>query len=279
LSSGPSLSLKMALFIRANGCKSPDTDMVYRSGQTERNMRVDGETIWQKVEEFSGTQMVMSLMASGNRIGPTVLGPIRMWMAPSTRVNGNKTCSMAMELKSGKMAALMKANTSRGKGTDMENKNGAMEASLREIGTSTRSMVMAGMFGQMADPMRVTGKMITCMGEEFTLGRTDALTRATTMMIKNTDSEFIHGLMVGSIMACGKMGSSTGKANISYHREFNDEAAGEKESVKNGLMLQAIHPRQLQVQTLVASYRINRMGLLLIKISVNYENLIVKIQI
>ena len=111
---------------------------VFRSGQMEQSTKVVGAKTWQMVVESFGTQTVTYLMESGSKTEHTASALTLMWMGPSTRVSGKRTCSTVTALKSGKTEVLMKVSMRGASAMAKANKTGVMAVDTKETGTATK---------------------------------------------------------------------------------------------------------------------------------------------
>jgi hypothetical protein len=66
----------------------------------------------------------------------------------------------------------------------------------------------------MAESILDIGKVTLWMNSEYILGKMEECTKVSTRRIKSMDLVYIHGQMVDSTLANGKMGSNMGKVSI-----------------------------------------------------------------
>ena len=69
---------------------------------------------------------------------------------------------------------------------------------------------------------------------EYTHGKMGECMKETISMTRKVVSEFTHGLMVDSTMACGKMENKMARASTSCLQVFRDAVSGEMVYVRNG---------------------------------------------
>ena len=149
---------------------------------------------------------------------------------------GEMIYKMASELRHGVMAQSTKVTTKKEPSTARENTYGTINLCTMENGLRTKSMAMVFMNGLMEDAMMVSGRIITCMDVDFTLGEMVGSMKVSMLMTAKTDMVHTSGLMEDNTGATGRMESSTAKDITSQPTERKREVFGKRGKESSGLM-------------------------------------------
>ena len=82
------------------------------------------------------------------------------------------------------------------------------------------------MYGQMDESSKGHGKVIKCMGEEFSFGLTAANIKANIIQIRKKVMDNFPGLMGDATRVNGEMASKMAREPIAINREFRGVALG-----------------------------------------------------
>lgn len=107
--------------------------------------------------------------------------------------NGSKICSMDEVLKAGRTLHVLLENTEKAARTESENISGQMEQSMKVNGKIMRLQAMVTISGAMAAATSDIGRATSWMISVSILGKTDACTKDSIEMTRNTGMAFIHG--------------------------------------------------------------------------------------
>ena len=98
----------------------------------------------------------------------------------------------------------------------------------------TKYMALASMCGQMADNMRVSGRIITCMAGVFIPGKTEESMRVSIRTTESTDMVYILGPTTDNTLATGRMESNTEKESIDLQTVLKRAASGKRAKGRGG---------------------------------------------
>jgi hypothetical protein len=97
-------------------------------------------------------------------------------------------------------------------------------------------MAEASMSGPMVADTTETGRTTTCTGQACTHGRTEGVTRASTLTTESTDTAYTSGKMAANMRDVGRTVSSMERVCTSRPTDRNVAASGKMERESNGLM-------------------------------------------
>lgn len=149
--------------------------------------------------------MEISILVNGKMIKLMALVTTPTLMAPSMRESGSKINNTAKAERSGQMVLSMKVNIKLAKKMVMENFYGLTTQATKVISRIIISMVKEHTNGLTVDNTPVIGKSTRCMAQVFSLGLMEDAMKETITTIRNKVKASLHGLMVESTMASGRM--------------------------------------------------------------------------
>lgn len=118
----------------------------------------------------------------------------------------------------------------------MEPTFGTMVLPTVDNGMKTRLTVEESMNGLMEGGTKEIGRIITCMEEVSTHGRTAEDMKESITMIESMALALISGKMGASTLGSGRMGSSMERECIDSQTEQKEEGTGKKGSASSGQM-------------------------------------------
>lgn len=164
------------------------------------------------------------------------MGSTLTLMALSIKVRGKMICRMGMGMKFGRMGLSMMAITRKGRNMALGCMSGSMLRSMMATGLKIELKGLGFILGLMADAMKDIGVIITCMGKEFTHGKTDENMTVTIKWIRNMVSVSTIGLMVVDMKACGLMVNSMAQASTLHQINAFAQASGKTGKGSDGSM-------------------------------------------
>ena len=111
---------------------------------------------------------------------------------------------------------------------------GTMDHATKESGMRTKSEALEPILGLTAASTKVNGLTTTWKEWGFTPGKTAVAMRASIETTRSMATASTHGLISGSIKACGIAGSSTVSAFILSPPKSRNVGYGKTESESNG---------------------------------------------
>ena len=89
--------------------------------------------------------------------------------------------------------------------------SGLITVFTKETGKITKYLATVSTLGTMGEPIRDIGKIIICMGKEYTNGLMAEFMKVNILMIRNMDMEFIPTRMADLTKGIGKTENNTEK--------------------------------------------------------------------
>jgi len=126
---------------------------VNKYGRMDHYMKDSGIKIKPTSMEDSFILMETCMKGSGKMIKLVEWANTFIRREEYTRVNGKMISKMERDRRVGQMEQTMMENTRKDKRVDVEYSNGVIKAVMKAISVIIKSMVMAGMHGQMEDYM------------------------------------------------------------------------------------------------------------------------------
>lgn len=131
--------------------------MVFKFGQMEQNMKVNGLTTKLKARVYFGMQRVMFMMVNSEMIKQMALESTLMLTVPDMKAIGKMICKKVMEAKSGVIMLAIQEPIKKGRSMAMVHITGLIYLSMKETGLRTKLKALAFTLGQMEDNTKVTG--------------------------------------------------------------------------------------------------------------------------
>lgn len=226
--------LRIGRGIKDNGKGMYVMDMVFKFGQTVRNMKGIGKIIKLMVKASFGMCTEINMKEHGKEIKPTAMENILIATEPLMKVTGEMICNMATELNFGTTIQNMRAIIKEEKSMVKVHTHGRMAHNILERGTKIEFMETENTLGTTADNTRVIGKTTIWTAMVYILGKMEESMRVSTRKTKSMEKVYILGLMEENTTVNGRMVDSMEEANIYLKRDNSVKDYGKMERGRDG---------------------------------------------